>query len=66
MENEAVKIEFIPIVEVAEMFGTTAPKIKAGILNGTLPIGTVMREGDGKDVTRIPKKRLMKWVNGEL
>jgi len=46
--------------EVAAMFHTTAPKIKAAILNGTLPIGFVA-DGD-RDRIIIVKERLRAWL----
>ena len=49
--------------EVAKLLKTTAPKIKAGILNGTLPIGFVA-EGDS-DRTIIVEERLRAWLNAE-
>ena len=47
--------------EVAAIFHTTPPKIKAAILNGTLPIGFVA--DGGKDRIIIIKQRLEAWLN---
>ena len=41
------EVDIIKAEEVAKIFRTTAPKIKAAILNGTLPIGFVA--GGDKD-----------------
>ncbi len=49
--------------EVAAMFHTTAPKIKAAILNGTLPIGFVA-DGD-RDRIIIVKQRLEAWLSAK-
>lgn len=46
----------------AEIFHTTAPKIKAAILNGTLPIGFVA-DGGGRDRIIIVTQRLEAWLN---
>ena len=47
--------------DVAAMFHTTAPKIKAAILNGTLPIGFVA--DGGRDRIIIVKERLEAWLS---
>lgn len=57
--------QLIEIKSVARILNTTPEKIKSGILNGTLPIGTVMNSG-GRDETRIPLRRFEKWMSGEL
>lgn len=58
-------VQILPAAEVAKMFGTTAPKVKAAILNGTLPIGFVAEKRSEKEVDRIfiVKKRLEAWLN---
>lgn len=54
-------VELVKAEVAAEMFHTTAPKIKAAILNGTLPIGFV---ADGeRDRIIIVKQRLEAWIN---
>ena len=40
-------------------------KVKSGILNGTMPIGTVVNEGKN-DRTIIIKARFDKWMDGDL
>ena len=50
--------------EVADIFHTTAPKIKAAILNGTLPIGFVA-DDEKRDRIIIVKKRLEAWINAK-
>lgn len=57
------EVELLKAEEVAAMFGTTAPKIKAAILNGTLPIGFIGT--GGKDRIIIVKRRLDAWVNAK-
>ena len=57
------EVDIIKAEDVARIFKTTAPKIKAAILNGTLPIGFV---ADGnKDRIIIVKQRLMAWLNAD-
>ncbi len=60
-------VQILPTIEVAKMFKTTSPKIKAAILNGTLPIGFVAQKQDENEVDRIfiVKKRLEAWLNAE-
>lgn len=59
--NEMFKVELVKPEKVAEMFHTTAPKIKAAISNGTLPIGFVA--DGGRDRIIIVKQRLEAWIN---
>lgn len=61
--SEQFHTTLVKVEEVAKLFHTTQPKIKAAILNGTLPIGFV---ADG-DVDRIfiVDKRLRAWLNGD-
>ncbi len=63
MESEQFKTKLVKVEEVAKLFHTTQPKIKAAILNGTLPIGFV---ADG-DVDRIfiIDKRLKAYLNAD-
>lgn len=49
--------------DVAKIFNTTPPKIKAAILNGTLPIGFVA--GGERDRIIIVKERLDAWLNAK-
>lgn len=57
------EVHLIKAEEVAEIFHTTAPKIKAAILNGTLPIGFV---ADGeRDRIIIVKERLDAWLKAK-
>ncbi len=57
------KADLMSAVEVANIFHTTPLKIKAAILNGTLPIGFVA-DGD-RDRIIIIKQRLEAWLNAE-
>lgn len=63
MMSEMFKVDIMKTEEVARLFGTTPPKIKAAILNGTLPIGFVAN-GD-KDRIIIVKQRLAAWLNAD-
>ena len=60
-------VQILPAVEVAKLFGTTGPKIKAAILNHTLPIGFVASKQNENEVDRIfiVKKRLEAWLNAD-
>lgn len=57
------EVDIMKAEDVAKIFRTTAPKIKAAILNGTLPIGFVA--GGDKDRIIIVKQRLMAWINAD-
>ena len=61
------KVDIIDAKDVARLFGTSPPKIKAAILNGTLPIGFVADDSGkgGFDRTIIVEQRLKKWLNGD-
>lgn len=63
MEAKQFETKLVKVEEVAKLFHTTQPKIKAAILNGTLPIGFV---ADG-DVDRvfIVDKRLRAYLNAD-
>lgn len=63
METKQFETKLVKVEEVAKLFHTTQPKIKAAILNGTLPIGFV---ADG-DVDRvfIVDKRLRAYLNAD-
>ena len=54
----------IDVKEIADFLGTSPMKIKSGILNGTMPIGTVLAEG-GRDRTIIIRARWEAWINGK-
>lgn len=58
------KAEVIDVKEVADFLGTSPMKVKSGILNGTMPIGTVLSEG-GRDRTIIIRARWEAWVSGK-
>lgn len=58
------KPEVIDVKEVAEILGTSPMKVKSGILNGTMPIGTVLSEG-GRDRTIIIRARWEAWVSAK-
>lgn len=67
MEPLNFQVDFLSVGDVANLFGTTPPKIVAAIKNGTLPIGFV-GEANGaheRNRTIIVKQRLEKWLNGE-
>ena len=52
--------------EVAKVLRTTAPKVKAMILNGTMPVGGVAEGGEGEvDRVIIIEERLRAWLNAE-
>jgi hypothetical protein len=57
--NDLPEVELIPCEEFAKHMKTSHAKIKAGILNGTLPIGFV---ADGRVI--IPKPRAVAWLTG--
>lgn len=58
--QERFKVTIVKAEEVATLFHTTVPKIKAAILNGTLPIGFVA-EGP-VDRIIIIEERLIAWL----
>ena len=63
MNTEQFQMKLIKVEEVAKLFHTTQPKIKAAILNGTLPIGFV---ADGEnDRIFIIDKRLRAYLNAD-
>ncbi len=50
--------------EVAKRLGTSPMKLKSGILNGTLPVGAVLRDpGSTQDRIIIVKRRFEAWMN---
>jgi hypothetical protein len=60
------EVKLLKAKDVAKLFETTPAKIKAAILNRTLPIGFVSESGeDGRDRTIIIKKRLEAYINAE-
>lgn len=61
--QDMFQVDFMKAVDVAALFKTTAPKIKAAILNGTLPIGFVA-DGD-RDRIIIIKQRLQAWLEAK-
>lgn len=58
--QERFKVTIVKAEEAAALFHTTVPKIKAAILNGTLPIGFVA-EGS-VDRIIIIEERLIAWL----
>ena len=58
-------IERISCEEVARQLGTSHPAVKAGIKNGTLPIGFVAQGRGNKEHVVIPKARFDAWVNAK-
>lgn len=63
MEAKQFETKLVKVEEVAKLFHTTQPKIKAAILNGTLPIGFVAN-GD-VDRVFIVDKRLRAYLNAD-
>lgn len=63
---EALKVETIPLADVAKILGTSAPRVKAAILNGTLPIGAVFEKSRPGEVDRVTvvKNRFEAWLMG--
>lgn len=59
------KIETISCLEVAHMLGTHPTVVKAGIKNGTLPIGFVGQGRGEKERIIIPRARWEAWVNAK-
>jgi hypothetical protein len=57
--NDLPEVELIPCETMAKLLKTSFSKVKAGILNGTLPIGFV---ADGRVI--IPKPRAVAWLTG--
>ncbi len=55
----------IKCADVAKILGTTPMKIKHAILNGSLPIGIVIVDDDGRDRVIIPRRRWERWLNGD-
>lgn len=61
------RLDIVPVNEVAAALGIAPMKVKSGIKNGTMPIGTVVREeGSSVERTVILKTRWEKWKAGEL
>ena len=56
-------VDLMKAEDVAAMFHTTAPKIKAAILNGILPIGFVA-DGD-RDRIIVVRQRLEAWLQAK-
>lgn len=59
-----VKVNIIPVVDVAAILHVDPQKIKSGILNGTMPIGAVLSEGK-RDRTIIIEDRLVAWLTAQ-
>ena len=47
----------VPVVKVAEIYGKDANWVRAGIIEGWLPIGTATR--NGKEITSIKTYKLL-------
>ena len=58
-------IERISCEEVAKQLGTSHPAVKAGIKNGTLPIGFVAQGRGKQEHVVIPKARFDAWVTAQ-
>lgn len=58
------KVETLTIQQVSEILGRNPQFIRQGIIQGTIPIGAVVR-GEGNASFIIPKARFEKWVNGD-
>lgn len=62
---EAEKVKLLTFSEVGKMLGKSSMVIKCGILNGTLPIGFVGRNGSStRDAGGVAPERLRKWLEG--
>jgi len=60
-------IKTVSVEQVAKEMRTHPMKIKSAILNGTMPIGAVMRDDHStKDRVIIFEARWEKYKNGEL
>lgn len=63
----AIRVETVPVTEVAKMLGIAPMKVKSAIKNGTMPIGAVCKDDNStKERTIIIKTRLQRWLDGEL
>ncbi len=58
-------IERISCEEVARQLGTSHPAVKAGIKNGTLPIGFVAQGRGSKEHVVILKARFDAWISAQ-
>lgn len=61
LQNTLSSLVIVPAEVIASALQTTPAKIKSGILNGTLPIGSVMNEG-GRDRVVIIEERVIAWA----
>ncbi len=57
------EVKILKVEEVAKLFHTTPPKIKAAILNHTLPIGFVANCANDRII--IVEKRLKAYLEAE-
>lgn len=64
---EALKVETISQADAAKILGTSAPRIKAAILNGTMPVAAVFTKSRPNEVDRVTiiKKRFIAWLEAE-
>ena len=57
-------VDIVPVEEVARALHVTEMKVKHGIMNGTMPIGTVLNEG-GRDRVVIIRARWEAWAQAK-
>jgi NOL1/NOP2/fmu family ribosome biogenesis protein len=56
----------IPTLEAAKRLGISHASLKAAILSGTMPVGTVFRKpGSTQDTVVVIRERFEKWIRGE-
>lgn len=60
------EVELVPVEEVADLLHTTPPKIRAMIINGSLPIGCAAEKTNDKErnTVRIVRRRLEAYILG--
>ena len=62
----AEKTDFVSVSEVAKMLGCGVTQIRAGLINGTFPIGiawfTGTKERDGQWHFKIPREPFMQFL----
>lgn len=59
------EVETIPVLEIAKALHTTHGKVLSGMLNGTLPIGTVVQERNGRRRGIVIKARWEAYINAQ-
>ncbi len=59
------KIETIPVAEIAKALNTTHSRVLSAMQNGTLPIGVVTENENGRRRGTVIKARWEAWVNAK-